>query len=210
MKSFRTTFAIAVLASLLAVPTAQARDEMPTWLQVGTVLTWGVDYSGQTYDFIVTVKQLGPDLKFDYEMTAPASKKGDVTIKAKALVDADKLHNMFMGGPLVLEDKTTVWISQVFVKEYRGKEISHSLDFGSGGRIMLPPDNVDKVYKATLDGKPVEFPIHHLSYHGQETIWFHDNIAAPIIFKMDIGWKIWLKTIESPKPAPAPAKKEGK
>ncbi len=195
------TAALFAVAMLLAAPGAQAKDEMPDWLKVGTVMTWGVDFSGQQYDFIVTVKALGPDLKFDYEMTAPANKKGDVTIKAQALVDADRMNNMFGGGPMVLEDKTTVWIAQTFVKEYRAKEISHRIDTGSGYEIFLPPDEPETTYKATVDGKEVEFPIHHITHGGEQTLWFHDNIAAPIIFKMDLGWKIWLKTIVTPKPA---------
>jgi hypothetical protein len=205
----RTLLALFGLALLVVAPTAKAGDEMPAWLKVGTRMTYGVEFSGQNYDFIVTVKQLGPDLVFDYEMTAPANKKGNVTIRAKALVDADKMNNMFGGGPMVLEDKTTVWIAQTFVKEYRAKELSHRIDTGSGYEIFLPPDAPDKTYKATVDGKEVTFPIHHITADGgSQTLWFHDNLAAPLIFKMDLGWKIWLKTIETPKAEEIPTRSE--
>ena len=202
MKRFLLLSAVMVLftaTGYAGAPPPVEKDKAPEWLKPGVVLVYGVDFHGKTYDFIVTVKKLAPDLVFDYEMTAPASKKGNITIKEKALDKSTKQSNMFMGGPVVLEDETTVWVSREVIRQYRGDVLNIRIDTGSGLEIFLPAKPNDPTYKTELDGKDVEYPIWHLTHHGKQTLWIFDNLAAPLIFKMDLGWKIWLKEIKTKK-----------
>ncbi len=170
-------------------------DAAPAWYKAGTVMTWGVDAFGQQYDCVVTLKNLGKIVEFDWEMTAPVNKNGSVKMTEIALASATKQHNMFTGGPLTLADKTTVWVSQAVLKQYRAKQIDHRLDTGSGPKIFLPVEE-ETSYKVTIDGVETTYTLLHLKGE-KEHLWINDNLAAPVIFKMDLGWKIWLKTVKS-------------
>ncbi|MBM4373089.1 MAG: hypothetical protein FJ098_15650 [Deltaproteobacteria bacterium] len=205
----RSIFVLAVLALVPITaeagspPAASPEDVAPSWYKAGTVLTWGVDAMGRQYDFVVTVKKLGPEIEFDWRMTEPANKEGSVKMTEAALRDADRQHNMFSGGPLTLEDKTTVWVSQAVLKQYRVKMIDHRIDTGSGYQIFLPEDEAIVPYKVLVDGVEQEYKVLHLkadcSGGDDEHLWILDNLAAPVIFKMDLGWTIWLKEIRSAK-----------
>ncbi|MFH1531644.1 MAG: hypothetical protein ABIK09_13035 [Pseudomonadota bacterium] len=194
---------IAMFALILAlIPTLafagappEKVEAAPSWYKVGTVMTWGVDAHGQQYDFVVTLKKLDAEIEFDWEMTAPVNRKGSVRMTEIALLSATKQHNRFSAGPLTLADKTTVWVSQAVLKQYRAKLIEHDLDTGSGPKIFLPEEE-DTSYKATIDGTETEFKLLHLKGEN-EHLWILDNLAAPVIFKMDLGWKIWLKSVKS-------------
>ncbi len=190
------TVALALIPALAfaGAPPATA-DAAPSWYEAGTVMTWGVDAFGQQYDFVLTIKKLDKEVEFDWEMTVPVNKKGSVKMTEIALASATKQHNMFSGGPLTLADKTTVWISQAVLKQYRTKQIDHSIDTGSGPRIFLPVEEAAG-YKVTIDGAEKELKLLHIK-GGDEELWIHDNLAAPVIFKMDLGWKIWLKSVKS-------------
>ena len=181
--------------ALAGAPPATTADAAPTWYKVGTVMTWGVDAFGQQYDFVVTIKTLGAEVEFDWEMTQPVNKKGSVKMTELALLSATKQYNMFGGGPITLADKTSVWVSQAVLKQYRAKMIEHRIDTGSGPEIFLPVEG-DTSYKATIDGVETELEILHLK-GGDQHLWILDNLAAPITVKMDLGWKIWLKSVKS-------------
>lgn len=190
------TLALALIPTLAFAGSPEAKaDTTPAWYKVGTVMTWGVDAFGQQYDFVVTLKKLDKEVEFEWEMTAPVNKKGSVKMTEIALASATKQHNMFSGGPLTLADKTTVWVSQAVLKQYRTKQIDHSIDTGSGARIFLPVEEAAG-YKATIDGVETELKLLHLK-GDKEHLWIHDNLAAPVIFKMDLGWQIWLKSVKS-------------
>lgn len=86
-------------------------------------------------------------------------------------------------------------MSQVVLEQYRAKTIDHRLDTGSGPKIFLPNEE-DTSYRITIDGEETEFKLLHLKGED-EHLWILDNLAAPVIFKMDLGWSIWLKTVKS-------------
>ncbi len=177
-----TFFLVLTPAMALAGAPPEAKgDVAPAWYKVGTVMTWGVDAFGKQYDFVVTLKRLDKEVEFEWQMTQPVNRKGSVKMTEIALASATKQHNMFSGGPLTLADKTTVWVSQVVLKQYRAKYIDHHLDTGSGPKIFLP-NKKDTSYKVVIDGTETEFKLLHLKGED-EHLWILDNLAAPVIFK---------------------------
>ena len=104
---------------------------------------------------------------------------------------------------MVLEDKTTVWMARDVLAQFRGKKYDYGIDTGSGLDIYFPvKEGREYKYKVMLDGTETELPIMHLGHQGKHFLKIHNNLEAPIIFRMDIGWSIWLKSIESPQMTP--------
>jgi len=158
-------------------------------------MTWGVDAFGQQYDLVVTIRKIDEEVEFDWRMTLPANRRGSVRMTELALAAATRQHNMFGGGPLTLADKTTMWISRAVLKQYRTGKKAHDLDTGSGPRTFLPRRE-DTGYEVVIDGEETRFKLLHLQGED-EHLWILDNLAAPLIFKMDLGWRIWLKSVRS-------------
>jgi len=181
---------------LVLVPApAAAADRAPYWYEAGTVMTWGVDSFGERYDFVVTIRKLGREIEFDWRMTEPANRSGSVKMTEIALAAATKQHNRFKGGSLTLADKTTVWVSRAVLKQYRDEKTVHRIDTGSGPRFFVPEED-DTRYKLDVDGREIVYEVLHLK-SGGEHLWVLDNLAAPLIFKMDLGWKIRLKSVKT-------------
>lgn len=193
-------FAFLIVSSLALAgepAKAEAKDQAPAWLKAGTVMTYGVDFYGKNYDFIITIKTLTPEVSFDWKMTAPVNSEGSVVIKAEALATAMDQDNFFSGGPKELSDKTTVWVSKAVMDQYRSGNIEKQINTGSGPDLFLPTqENPEKTYAFKLDGKDTSLGVMDIKGINGHRLWILDNLAAPIIFKMDLGWKIWLKEIK--------------
>jgi hypothetical protein len=184
----------AALLLAAAAPASAVVSETPPslpWLKAGAVLTWKLDMG---YDFGATVKALTPDLVFDYKMTNDSGTAGTVTIKEAALKDSTVQHNYFMGGPLTLENETTVWVSKKVYKALKTAE-----------PLVISPDAINETlkfvktekYAVTLDGKPAELDVLYGETDKGHKFWILDNPDNPIICKMVISFTIELKDIKS-------------
>lgn len=166
---------------------------------VGQKLVYGVDYYGNNYDFIVTIKSLKDGISFDYEMTNATNTKGSVFISAAAMDDAISQNNMFSGGEMKLMDKTTVWVSQKVITDMEEDGVAGVLPDGVN-QVKIRQKKVAHDYKANnaISGKMME----NLSYVYAESddskfkYWIHLDKTYPLILKMDIGWSLWLKEIK--------------
>jgi len=193
-----TVLCVLTLSTAASGRPKRAADVVPKWLHVGTVLVYGVDHNLRKYDFIVTVKKLAPEVVFDWVMTSMKNRQGTVVMEPQALASAKALHNMFFRGKDVLKDKTSVWVSRLFFEQYRKKVISQMLNTGSDEEAFMPDDKAPALYEVLAGGKRLSMPVlalRSISKDGHH-LTLHDNLAAPIIVRMELGWKIWLKEIK--------------
>ncbi len=200
---------IVLLATLLItfVPFSMAQFDMDEEIMkgstllpsVGQKLVYGVDYYGNSYDFIVTITSLKDGISFEYEMTNATNTKGTVSISAKAMDDALAQNNMFSGGEMNLLNKTTVWVSHKVFTDLQESGVAGVLPDGVN-QTKLRYKKVAHDYEAMngISGKKMN----NLSYVYAESddqkykYWVHLDDNYPLILKMDIGWSIWLKEIK--------------
>jgi len=171
-------------------------------LSEGLILVYGVDYNGSLYDFIVTIKSLKDGaVEFDYEMTNASGTKGNVKITANALKDATVHYNYFSGGPLELNDMTTVWMSKKVFDDLTGVKGRTKVS-NDGGKSETEIIAKRVGYDYSLFNAISNTTFNDLTYFYAESedasvkYWVHFNEYSPIILKMDLGWKIWLKEMK--------------
>ena len=179
---------------LLAL-TVIAQEQKIEWVKKGTTLTYDVKYLETNYQFIVKIINLKPDVVFTWEMTEPQSSSGKVNMSKEALATAIKQNNFFKSGELFLTDMTTVWVSKkVFSSIKKGKPILIDLLNEEANLKFV------KLEKKTflIDGvKTKNIEVLYAETDSNQKYWILDCPEFPIILKMDLGWSIDIKSVET-------------
>ena len=200
-----TTFVI------LGCAVREIRKEVKVpWLKPGTKMVYGVDFQGKKYDFIVNVKSLPPEIKFDWEMTEPVNKSGSILIKASALDTARGQFNYFRGGSKTLENATTVWVSKKVYKELKEKGTtkiildsdSYTLSLKSKEKMKVSIDGTEKeidVIYGEIENAAVEYALDEsgnlIERPKNYKYWILDDPINPVIMRMVIDFEIGIKEI---------------
>ncbi len=161
---------------------------------VGSVLTYEVKNAGDVYNFIVTIKQIGDTIAFDYEMPQK-EKKGTITILNNAVLNATVYYNLFAGGDVVLKDKCSVFLSQKNFTELRSDEANSNMKMAAGVE-NFERRNAATTYVKYKGGNTILSYFEVQSSSSSNKMWVMDNEKLPLIVKMDIGWSIELQEIK--------------
>lgn len=190
-KLLRIALPAIVLTCLAASALAMVPPPEPKfpWLKAGTVMKWNLVGA---YDFVVTVKKLGTEVEFDYKMSNASGTAGTVTIKEKGFAEGTAQNNYFGGGPLVLEDKTTVWVSK---KVYTALKENKPLVINPEGEEATLKFVKNDKWTVTIEGKPVELPVLYGETDKGQKFWILDDPENPVICKMEISFTIELKEV---------------
>ncbi len=184
-------FTIALLVLLGYSGHTQESSFIPT-MDIGSKLTYKVDFRGMKYDFIIDLKQLEPRIIYDWRMTFNDAKKGTVTMQPEAIATATKQYNYFDKADINLTDATCVWVSKaVFASLLDGKPTV--MNSGKEDKTFLKkslPEGTDP----TIGGKKADC-IYTESEDGSEKYWIMNNPEFPLILKMDLGWQIAIDAI---------------
>jgi hypothetical protein len=191
MRCLRIALPVAILTCFAASALAMVPPPEPKfpWLKAGTVMKWNLVGA---YDFVVTVKKLGTEVEFDYKMSNSSGTAGTVTIKEKGFAEGIAQNNYFGGGPLVLEDKTTVWVSK---KVYAALKENKPLVINAEGEESTLKFVKNDKWTVTLEGKAVELPVLYGETDKGQKFWILDDPENPVICKMEISFTIELKEI---------------
>lgn len=169
--------------------------------------TWAVNSNGSDYDFTVSNLKgnTNSDFEFDWLMTSGTDMNGHIKLTQAAMEKAVAQNNYF-GASLknaTLTDKTTVWVSKAVINDLI-KNNKCKMDVGNGEEefTVLPdiqndrdPDSFDD--KVMVNGKEKFLnTLHVQNADGSRQLWILNDINNPLIVKMDIGFKIILKSIE--------------
>ncbi|MBY0480097.1 MAG: hypothetical protein K2Q21_01980 [Chitinophagaceae bacterium] len=176
-------------------------------LSKGTKLIYNVEQGTKNYQFIMTITELSKSVSFNWEMTSPVNRSGSISMTADAMKSAYALFNYFSGGPTILTEETSVFISSegyhslienksasLSVNGIKGsKELFKVLDevtSSVNGSIYLP-------YSAELKGKSIKFDDLILeNADGNKVIRVWKNATFPLILFMKTNFKIYLANIE--------------
>ena len=167
----------------------------------GDTLVYEVNAGGNIYEFIAILKTFDLSDKgfsFDWQMSAPVSLSGTVSVSADAFLNSRSYINRFGGGPLVLKDACTVFMTAQNFGEMPLGETTLILD-GEEEIFYRPqkdeaPFSVkigDKNY--TLDGFKIN---NKKDGNGDKTLVIQGISGNPLILAMDLGFKIRLKEIK--------------
>lgn len=172
-----------------------AQEQKVEWIKKGTTLTYDVKYLETNYQFIVKIINLKPDVVFTWEMTEPQSSKGKVNMSKEALATAVKQNNFFKSGELFLTDMTTVWVSKkVFSSIKKGKPILIDLLNEEANLKFIKLEKksflIDGIKTKNIEVLYAETDLNH-------KYWILNCPEFPIILKMDLGWSIDLKSVET-------------
>lgn len=182
---------ICLLTSINIVSRAQEAAYIPS-LDIGSKLTYKVNFRGMKYDFIIDLKQLEPRIIYDWRMTIADDKKGTVTMQPEAIAAATKQYNYFDKAEINLTDATCVWVSKgVFASLKVGKPTI--MNSGKADKIFLKKD-LPEASQPTAGGKAIDC-LYAESEDGTEKYWIMNNAEFPLILKMDLGWQIAIDAI---------------
>jgi hypothetical protein len=172
---------------------SQESGNIPT-LDIGSKLTYKVNFRGMKYDFIIDLKQLEPRIIYDWRMTIADDKKGTVTMQPEAIATATKQYNYFDKDNINLTDATCVWVSKsVFASLKEGKPTV--MNSGNQEKTFLKKA-LPAGTEPAAGNKKIDC-IYAESEDGTEKYWIMNNPEFPLILKMDLGWQIAIDTIEN-------------
>lgn len=168
-------------------------------MREGQRLVYGVETANASYDFIIRIQSLKDGITFSYEMTNAEGTTGTVHMNTEAMTSAVNQHNYFGGGELNLQDQTAVWVSkQVFNNLIRTGSSDISPNGGESSIVLKEASAKHdfQVYNA-ISGKQMNdiSYVYAATEDGSAKYWIHLNENNPLILKMDLGWKIWLKEL---------------
>jgi hypothetical protein len=163
----------------------------------GFIYVYEVDFYGDVYDFIVTLKKFDDSgIEFDYEMTNASNTKGSVRISKEAMQNAIGQNNYFSGGLMDLTNLTTVWLSRKVINDLieTGKAIIST----DGGKTQTTLENTvagqDFAFYNKISDMEMTLPfVYAESKDGSAKYWITLNKSNPMILKMDLGWSITFK-----------------
>jgi tetratricopeptide (TPR) repeat protein len=160
-----------------------------------------VVYNGAQYQFIVKpIKvNMNEGITFNWAMTLKNDMLGKIQITKAALDTAHAQMNEFAKGDKILDNLTTVWVSNAVYRDLKTK----------GSTIMAASNEGPKVFRVveneTYDSPEVKLSngrikilhtIHIRSADEKEDIYINDDPANPMITNMSIGWSITLHDID--------------
>jgi Ankyrin repeats (3 copies) len=160
-----------------------------------TKATYAVDFGGQQYKFIIDIIQDEPEIVFNWKMTTAnrGDKEGNISMSAEAVQSATAQYNLFENGEIVLDDKTSVWVSRDVFKSLRsGAETTMN---AMGEDKIFVRKNIPAGTEVMAGGKAISV-IYAEATDGSEKFWILNNPKMPLIMKMDLGWKIGIEKIE--------------
>ena len=170
----------------------------------GSVLIYKITSGNSSYTFTITVKKTEPNLEFSYEMSAPANKKGSISISKEAMDTATKLINFFGNEDRKLVDATSIWVSNKIYENAcePGMWPPLSIRFDNAETRSVFGAKIPQFQEYKINGKIIKIRVTEIvESHWDEklqepvddkrlTILF--NYRNPLILAMSIGFNVVL------------------
>lgn len=164
-------------------------------IKKGTKIVYDVNYFGSTYQFIITVNTIN-DNDFDWEMSAPINKNGNLIISDNAIKNADRLYNYFTNGKVKLDSQTCIRMSEKMFDEFKNKK-SMKICIDKSNTTFT---NFGNPYQHSQtfgynNNYSKEFDCITVSDKNGYEITYVNNADFPLIIEMKLDWSIRLNEI---------------
>lgn len=186
----RKLFVIALLLMGILNISADKKSDPPPWFKTSARLVYRVN---NTYQFIVTLKNLSDGIEFDWEMhdTKPPS-KGTIQMKKEALENGTTQFNYYLTGKNIFYDQTAFFISKLVYSKIKKKS-----------SILIRPSGVNEIltyrskcdFKCNVNGIQQTFKSLYADTDKGHKYWILDNPSVPIIVSMKLDSTIVLEEI---------------
>ncbi len=196
---FLTIILSAFTVFVLSAQNVSDLESFEKAMKPGTVLTYDVDAGGKKYQFIATVTKLGDEIAFDWKMTEPVSKTGNVLMSANAVSKAGALFNYFTGGESKLDNETSVFISRKVFNDVSSTSSADVRINGASDTVTVMSNTISE-FSFNLNGNLVSVPGWELQGGGEVkyTVNVIESFKFPLIFSMNLGWTIQLTEVKNP------------
>ena len=188
---------LAVFSVLTLLLLFSCNSDNMSWVKPGTELIYEVNANNNVYNFVININKLTPEVSFDWKMTDPVNKNGEIIITASARDTSTYLKNYFFGGSVdTLTNMSAVWVSNKIYNELKSKGETYIENMGDANPVKVL--NKDP-YETTLNGKTVSLPAIYAEAGNGRSYTILDNPMNPIILDMAIQFSITLKEIKTAK-----------
>ncbi|MCD6010931.1 MAG: hypothetical protein K0Q79_793 [Flavipsychrobacter sp.] len=198
-----------VLFFLCAAITGHAQVKLEEIVKPGTKLIYTVKAYGDTYDFIVTVKDLKGS-SFDWEMTNSSKMHGTIHHTDKALQNGFKMFNYFQTEERTLDDVTlSVWLSQKIIKALiKGDAIKICMNSPTAEPATMK-QFMDGEYAIKVDGngykmydkwvKPAKKVKDKwiIDPTSDDNFTYYNSATLPIILRMHTDFELALREVKT-------------
>lgn len=164
----------------------------------GYQLNYNLASGGERYQFIVEVKEMKPNINFDYTLSMKKPVKGNMTLTQKAREEARYMRNYFSKGKHVLPDSMlTVWLSRSIYQDLVSTGKCKLSDGESYGKLEAYQLLGYEKFNTEINGEPVVLDVLRIKgLEGKKSEFLIlKNPTNPLIIKMNVGWEISLKEI---------------
>jgi hypothetical protein len=162
----------------------------------GMTLKYNVKDGDNKYTMWVMVKDVFPEVTFDWLILNDKCIQGRIKISSDAWKTADKENNLFDPGYQKLSEQTCLWVSQYIYSSLK-----------NNGDVKMTPDQNEKHYvrkeyqdyPVKIDGKQGTFHCMYVESDdpSKDKFWIADAKTTPIILKMNFGFSMELYEINS-------------
>jgi len=185
-----------LFTSLLVSPIVKSQTATEKFVKEGDTFSYAVDNFGMKYNFILDIVKCQENVVFNWKMTHKDNFNGTITMNSKALNNAVSMKSYYSPSIETLNDTTSVWVSRkVFGEVKKNRPIT--INLGDGNELLSFKSN------QTLDvisrGSKMSLNVMYCETDKNHKLWILDNPAFPLVIKMDLGWTIELKEINSKK-----------
>lgn len=168
-----------------------------TFFKDGSSFIYEVSSWGDQYELVIEIKKIDKNLFYRYQVEDDTIFKveDNVTVSQKSLENSSKIFmNLWDYNISDLEDKTSVFFSKkVFKDLVNRKEVT--IDVGDGDEHLTFEGKT--FYNCVVDGKEVELKAVYATSDLFGYFWILDDERFPLILKMEVGYIIELKEINT-------------
>jgi hypothetical protein len=195
MKKVLILATVILLTGIVSNSFAQQKDGPVIWLKTGSVLSYHVMNADEGYDYIISDLVMASNISFNWKMTSPANSNGSVQISSMAIDTATTMITNFENGSkLNLEDKTTVMLSRKLYKMIKSLAPA-KITLDKTSEIFKYVRN--ESYPVKVDGTVQNLDVMLAESATGKKIWILDYPKCPLIIQMQLGFTIYLQSVEA-------------
>jgi hypothetical protein len=160
----------------------------------GDILVYNVNQNGEMYDLIVTVKNYGDFINFNYNI--PQKKQtGTVNLQSNA-VKSGTNYNVQFASNNMLPDKSSIWLSRLNWRDLASVDKKTSMDFGEGTETFVREDaSTIKIKYKGKDRILTGYNIANQNNENKKTFVVLTDEKNPLIVSMTQGGTFTLKEV---------------
>ncbi|MEO0280757.1 MAG: hypothetical protein ABIN05_00215 [candidate division WOR-3 bacterium] len=172
-------------------------SEYSYFFKESSTFIYDVSSWGDKYELVIEIKKMDKNLHYRYRLEDDTIFKfvDDVVVLQKSLENSDRIFmNLWDYNVSNLDDKISVFFSKKVFKDLVNKK-EVTIDVGDGEEHLTFERKT--TYNCVIDGKEIELKAIYATSDLFGYFWILDDERFPLILKMEVGYIIELKEINT-------------